>query len=505
MAQRANYKYWAFAAIAIGMFASVVDHGSINIAMPTIAGHFHTNLPTIQWIAIGYTLTISALLLPMGRLSDLMGRKRVYIIGSLVFVAAAALAGASSSLTMLILARVLQGCGAAMTQGTGMAIVMSAFPAQERGKSIGLIMTTVGTGAIAGPAVGGLLVDALGWRSVLFVNIPLVLMGIVASLAILEGARGAKATRGSPQGKFDWLGAALSTGALVTFLLAITNGHKSGWTSPPILTALLGSMALLGSFIWWELRTPAPMLDLRLFQRRVFSYGVSAHFITFLGGSAVLFLMPFYLQRVLGYSPGEAGLIVVPNAICITLLGPLSGLLSDRYGWRWFTVGGLALSVTGLLILSRVSENSSLALVMPALMLHSSGMGLFYSPNSSSILSTVERERYGVASAFLNLIRNTANVTSLAVATAIVTATMASLGHEPSLEAVSGSGGAGVSHAFTSGMRNAYLAMMGLVVVGMLVSALKGEKPALSGVEGPVASPSPSVEGHKKPEQKAQT
>jgi EmrB/QacA subfamily drug resistance transporter len=455
------------------MFGSVVDHGSVNVALPTIAGHFQSDFSTVQWVTIAYALTISALLMPMGRLSDFIGSKKVYIIGSLVFMLGAVAAGSAPNLTTLIAARVLQGCGAAMTQGTGMAIVIAAFPAGERGKAIGLIMTIVGTGAIAGPALGGFLVDAFGWRSVLFANVPVVLLGVAASMAILVESRGVQTGQDSRERKFDWLGAALSTGALITLLLALTNGHRFGWTSPWILVAMLSSIVLLITFIWWELRVTVPLLDLRLFQRKVFSLGVTAHFLTFLGSSAALFLTPFYLQQVLGFTPRETGLILVPNAVCMAVLGPLSGHFSDRYGWRRFTVGGLILSTMALLLLSRLTADSTLAMVMPALILQSSGMGMFYSPSSSSILSAVERERYGVLVGFLNLIRNGANVTSVAMAAAIVTATMGVMGYEPSLDAVRGGGGAGVGDAFTLGLRNAYLAMMGLLLVAMAVSILQ--------------------------------
>ena len=168
-----NYKYLGFGAIAIGSFANVMDHGSTNVALPSIASNFGSDLPTVQWVVIGYLLTISALLLPMGRLADLVGRKEVYITGSLIFVLGAVLAGFSPNLTTLLLSRLLQGVGAAMTQGTGMAIITSMFPSRERGKALGLIMTVVGTGAVAGPAVGGFVVDALDWRWVFFFNAPL--------------------------------------------------------------------------------------------------------------------------------------------------------------------------------------------------------------------------------------------------------------------------------------------------------------------------------------------
>ncbi len=467
-----EYKYWALGAVAIGMFSSAVDHGSVNVALPSIASHFRSDFPTVQWVAIGYALTISALLLPMGRLSDIVGRKKVYIGGSLIFVLGAIVAGFSANLTALFAARVIEGAGAAMTQGTGMAIVVAAFPAHERGKAIGLIITTVGTGSIAGPAIGGFLVDALGWRSVLFANAPVVLLGVVASMAILVDTEEPQAGHDAPGMRFDWLGAALSTGALITLLLALTNGHRSDWTSPIILAAFSSSVVLAAIFVWWELRVTGPLLDLRLFQRSVFSLGVTAHFLTFLGSSASIFLTPFYAQQILGFTPRETGLILVPNAVCMAVLGPISGHFSDRFGWRRFTVGGLVLSASGLFLLSSLTVDSSLFHVMPALMLQSAGMGMFYSPNSSSILSSVEREKYGVLLGFLNLVRNAANVTSIAMATAVVTATMGAMGYEPSLEAVRSGGGAGVGEAFTSGLRNAYFIMMGLLLVSMAVSVL---------------------------------
>ena len=196
--QSPNYKWWAFGAIAVGTFASVADHGSVNIALPSIARNFGTDIPSVQWVVIGYALTISALLLPMGRLADLVGRKNVYIAGSLVFILGALIAGSSPNLPVLILSRLLQGAGAAMTQGTGMAITVAAFPSNERGKAIGSIMTIVGIGAVAGPAVGGVLVDALGWRSVFFVNIPMITLGIVTGLAILHQDREQQPPAGPP-------------------------------------------------------------------------------------------------------------------------------------------------------------------------------------------------------------------------------------------------------------------------------------------------------------------
>ena len=469
MTQRPNFKYWVFGALAIGIFTSVVDHGSVNVALPTIAGEFKTDLPTIQWVVIIYALTIASLLLPMGRLSDLVGRKKIYIIGTVVLAAGAILSGLSPSLEMMFPSRVLQGVGAAMTQGTGMAIITAVFPSNEKGRAIGMFMTMVGVGAIAGPAIGGLVVDAFGWRVVFFLTLPLEAICLVATAFVL---RGWSEVQESSDTEFDWCGATLSTGFLVALLVAMTTGNKAGWTSPLIIGTFGSSVAMLAIFIWWELRSDAPMLDLRLFEGRTFTFGISSAFLTFLGSSAVLFMMPFYLQNVLGYSAKTAGFVVVPGAFCMAVMGTVSGVLSDRFGRRPFTVGGLASSAIGLLILSRVTEYSSLWMVVPALMLMNTGMGIFYSPNSSSVMSTVGQVKYGVVSGFLNLVRNAANVTSIAFATIIVTTTMASQGFEPSLEAVREEV-EGVAPAFTLGLRYAFLAMMGIVLAGMTLSALQ--------------------------------
>ena len=486
MNQAGSNKYVVFGALAIGLFASVVDHGSVIVALPSIAEELQIELPSVQWVVIGYALTISALLLPMGRLADMMGQKRVYILGSLVLMVGAAAAGLAPNIATLLLARLFQGVGAAMTQGTGMAIMTSVFPSHERGRAIGLLMTTVGVGAVVGPAIGGTVVDFIHWRAVFFITIPLGLVGVVATMFVLRHWESERASRGS---RFDWTGALLSTGVLVALLLGLTLAVNLGWMAAPILAAFVLSVGMFVAFIWWELRTDAPMFNLRFFRDRVFSFGISAGFLTFLGQSSVLFLMPFYIQNVLGYSPKIAGLVVMPGALVMAIMGSVSGTLSDKFGWRWFTVGGMLCSTIGLAILSRITDTSSLWEVVPGLILVSGGMGTFYSANSSSVLSAVGRESYGVVSGFLNLVRNSANVISLAIATTIVTVTMGSLGFEPSLEAVRTSSVEGVRGAFTVGMRYAFYVLIALVIASMTVSFLQGKPKTAPRQEQPAPQP----------------
>lgn len=471
LSKRADYKWWAFAAVAIGTLTSVINNGSVIVAVPTIAQHFGTDLATVQWVVIAEGLTVSALLLPMGRLSDLVGRKRVYVSGLIIFVIAAVFAGTSSSIGALIGFKAMQGIGAAMTQGTGMAIVTSIFPANERGKGIGSHASVVGAGGVVGPVVGGLLVSALGWQWVFFIN---VVMGLTALAGIMLIIDSSVFRPASGKRTYDWWGAALSSATLVTFLMAVTNGSRTGWDSPTIIAAAIGSVVLLAAFIWWELRAPSPMLDLSLFKNRVFTFGVLAGFMSFLGVSSVRFLLPFYLQAVLGFGPGQVGLIMVPNAVSRIVFGPISGRLSDRYGWRIFNVVGLLLSSAGLFVFSTLSATTPLFVVLFGIVLQSAGSGIFQAPNNASIFSAADSSKHGVVAALVNLTRNSANVTGVAVSTAIVIAVMLSMGYAADIDPVIEAGpGTGITRAFTAGLKVAYLTMGTLLLAGAVVSFFK--------------------------------
>ena len=485
IAESPNYKWWAYAAIAVGMFLTVMDQSGVNIALPRIAEHFDADIPTVQWITLGYVLSTSAMLMPMGRLSDMIGRRRVYITGFVIFIAAAAFGGSSPNFPLLIVAKVLQGVGSAGIQANGMAMIAEVFPERERGKALGLYMTVIGTGSISGPIVGGILVSALDWRSVFFASVPVGLLAIAAALLVLKPGRPVDAAT-TQRRTFDWAGAALSSGALVMFLLAMTNGYRLGWSSPVIAAGIVVALALLAVFIWWERKAADPILDLDFFSNKVFSMGVGARFLSFLGGSAVFFLMPFYLVQGLGYPASKAGLLMVPGSLCMAIMGPLSGRVSDRIGTRWPAVGGMVLSTSAMYVFSRLSIDSPPIHVIAGMMLSGLGMGAFSSPNTSAIMSSLGRARYGIVSAFLNLTRTSANVSGIVLATTIVTMTMASLGYEPNLSAVSEGGGEGIRAAFVTGLNRAFIGSVCLTALALTLSLLRGEA---------VEAPSPLVEG----------
>ena len=451
---------------------------------------------------MGHALVISILLLPMGRLGDMIGRKRVYVGGFVIFVGSSALAGFSVDLAMLIGAKVIHGVGSAMIQGTAMATLISAFPDSERGKALGTHLSVVGTGVVAGTAIGGFLVDFWGWQAVFLLNVPIGIVTILVSWRVLPDNPGERRPaapnlpapgRFAPGG-FDWLGAALSGAALLIFLLLLGQGDRIGWTSPLVPAGAVVTVIFLLAFIWWELRVSSPLLELRLFRRKLVAMGAIAGWMAFLASSSSRFLLAFYLQQVLGYSPKEIGLFMVPSALCMAALGPIAGRISDRFGWQKLTTGGL---IVGALAWFMMAEGldpggsrfglSPLMLVIVALTVQSMGLGVFYTPNNSSILGAVERSRYGVVSALAQLIRNTANVTSVALFTAVVVITMGSMGVEPSLSAVSPE----VSGAFLEGLRRAFLVMACVLILGAIVCIARGERPK---VTTPSPTPVPAAE-----------
>ena len=473
----ANYKWWVFASVALGLFLTVTDQSGVNIALPRIAEHFGADLPAAQWIALGFTLSTSVMFMPVGRLSDIFGRAHVFMLGFGVFVVAAAIGGTAVAFPMLIAAKLIQGVGVAGIEANGMAMVADIFPERERGKAIGLYMSIIGAGAVGGPVIGGTLVSLLGWRSIYATSFCVGVVALCLAAAVLR--RGvAEGNDESRRTSFDWTGAGLSAIVLVCFLLSITNGHRLGWGSPVILAGFCASVAALAVFVWWEGRAEAPMLDLSFFSSKVFSLGVSARFLSFLAGSAVYFIMPFYLVQGLGLEPSHAGLLMVPGSIAIAVWGPLSGRLSDRIGTRWLTVAGMALTTTGMLMFAALDENSSTIHVMVSIVIEGTGIGLFSSPNTSAIMTAIDSRKFSVASAFLNLVRTSAGLSGIAIFTAIVVYTMSSQGFAPDLSVVSEAGGDKVRLVFIAGMSRAFFAAAVVMFAAMVVSALRPENPA---------------------------
>ena len=468
-----HYKWWVYAAVALGTYFTVVDQTGINIALPFISDQFGLDIPTVQWTLLAYVLTTAIMFMPIGRLADIIGRKNVFLVGLSINIIGAAIAGTATIFPIIVLGKVIQGIGVAGIQGNGMAIIASNFPDSERGKSIGLYTAIIGSGLTSGPIIGGFLVHWLSWRAVFLANVPVGVLAI--SLALLtfkpmvSGAGGASGLR-----TFDWRGAALSAGAFVGFLMAMSNGHRFGWSSTPILVSFAAAGVLFAAFIWWQLKATYPMLDLSLFRSKVMAMAVSARTLNFLATSSVAFLMPFYIINVMGYSPDRVGLLLAPGALCMGVIGPFSGYLSDRFGSRITATIGQSFEASALFSLSQLSPDSSPGYVLMCLVLAGIGAGFFNASNGTAIMSYQDPSKFGIVAALLNVIRTSANITGIAVGTTIVTIIMASHGHEPKLPLTTGDASPAINSAFVSGLNLTYLIAGSLLLVSIVLSALHG-------------------------------
>lgn len=488
--QGPNHKWWALVTVAIGTFMSTLDSSIVNISLPVILGYFHSGLATIQWVVLAYLLTITSLLLTFGRLADIWGRKKVYTIGFGIFTLGSLICGLAAAPSYLIGARVIQAVGAAMLQANGLAITNAVFPGKERGRALGINGTVVATGTTLGPTIGGLLVGAFGWQSIFFVNLPIGIIGIVLALLVLEEGR-ISVRREGAAARFDPLGAILIAIALITLLLALNRGDAVGWFSPQILGLFAVAIVCFVGFVIVERRVVAPLLDLTLFRIRSFATGSLAALCSFLAISANAFLMPFFLQLVLGFSPAEAGLLLTPTSLTLAVVSPLSGWLSDRLGARVLSSLGLALSALALFLLSRLTAGAHYSDVLFRLILLGIGGGIFNSPNTSAVFSSVPRDRYGVVGGFLSMVRNSGQVIGVALAGALVVAAIAPVVGAAGLESLrSGANGGGAPTAllgaFMGGFQRAFLISAVLAACGAIVSLLRGPRPAAA---TPAAAP----------------
>lgn len=456
-----EHRHRVFIICVTGIFITVFDTSSSIVALPTITADFGTHLPIAQWVVLANSLTIAALLVPMGRLSDLIGRKRIYVIGCCLFAGGAAVATLSPSIFSLIGARTLVGTGSAMTQGTAMAILIGNFEIHERARVLGLQMGAVGLGAIAGPAAGGLIVGTIGWRMLFAITAFTMVLIAVSAQRIL---RRRKRRPDTDEPGFDFAGAVLFSSLLVLGLLTLTLGPGRGWLARSTLIGAALFVILLGAFIAVERRHAAPMLDFGLFRNGAFALGAVGAVVAFMCISSMRFLAPFFLQGVKGFGPSSVGLLMMPAALVTAVAAPFVGRMADRFGVRLFANAGLAVALAGLLFFAGLEPDAPTWVVVVGLMVIALGMATFGAPNSTSILNAVESSAHGVAAGFVNLCRNTGNVIGVAFGTAVVTLTMGAAGYSASLSDVGRTADLSVFAAFTRGINVTGLVLLSVAL-----------------------------------------
>jgi EmrB/QacA subfamily drug resistance transporter len=402
-------KWHVLSAVAMGIFLATIDGSIVNVALPTLVRSFGTDFATVQWVVLAYLLGLATLLLSMGRLGDMVGKKPVYNTGFVIFTLGSVLCGLAPSVHWLVAFRVIQAIGASMILALGIAIVTEAFPPNERGKALGISGTIVSIGIVIGPTLGGLILDALSWHWIFFVNLP---VGIVGTLMVL---RFVPALRPKGRQRFDLAGALTLFASLLALLLGLTLGQRLGFAETRVLLLFASSLILLAAFVTIELRTSQPMVELGLFRNSLFSVNLITGLSTFVAMGGTIILMPFYLENVLGYGTRQVGLLMATVPLALGVVAPISGALSDRVGTRPITVLGLLSMVFGFLAMTTLGPGTTTMGYILRFLPVGMGMGIFQSPNNSAVMGAVPRERLGVASGLLSITRTLGQTMGIAV------------------------------------------------------------------------------------------
>ncbi|MBI3555658.1 MAG: MFS transporter [Deltaproteobacteria bacterium] len=494
--QGVEEKWMILASVACGTFMATLDSSIVNVALPSITLAFKTTLSHSRWVVISYLFSITGLLLFFGKLADVIGRKVVFNAGFLIFTFGCLLCALSGTIDQLIVARGLQGFGAAMIMANGPAIITAAFPTNERGKALGTLAMVVSAGLALGPPLGGMLVNDFGWPSIFFVNIPFGLLGAflvhqnvptllgmsgtIEDLAKLAGEHAlprlvrAKIYLGKLQ-YFDWLGVIMWMFIQFGYSLAIDRENALGLAGPLQKMVSFGSGGLLLLFLLWEWSVNDPVLNLSLFRSRLFLASNVAGLFNFIAVSAITLLLPFYLQNVREFKPQQVGLIMTTIPLTIFIVAPISGRLSDIYDSRLLATAGMALLCLAMALLalpnSGLSSTSPTSLIFD-LMLVGAGIGLFQSPNNNSIMGAVPRSHLGVASALLATVRNFGLVTGAAMSTGLLMHYYHLYDAQSSLRDVHAS-----SQNFIIAMRHTFMALAAICSLGIFTSMTRGPRP----------------------------
>lgn len=402
------------AVVWIGIFMATLDGSIVNVALPTLTEFFNTDITTIEWVVMAYLLTITSLLLSLGRISDMVGRKIIFTGGLLLFTIGSGLCALSTTEHELILYRVIQGVGAAMLMATGVAIITHAFPPRERGKAMGLIGTVVSIGSLTGPVIGGVLIQNVGWQSIFYVNIPVGIFGTVMALKVLQ-----KDENNNKDQTFDILGGLTLFISLVSLLLALSEGQEKGWDSGFIRSLFLSSMVFFIIFLLVETRTKQPVINLHHFRNRQFASANISALISFIAMFSVILLMPFYLQNELGFSTQKMGIVFTAVPLVMSVISPISGWLSDRTNSYFLSSIGIGIGSLSILSLGFLTADSSFTDVALRLSFLGLGMGLFQPPNNSIIMGSLPKEQLGIAAGVMGTMRNMGMVIGVAVSGAV--------------------------------------------------------------------------------------
>jgi EmrB/QacA subfamily drug resistance transporter len=407
-----EYKWQAFSVTSIGVMMAAIDSTIVVLALLPIASSLNSDFVTMVWVVIAYLLSNTALVLSLGRIADIYGRKKMYNIGFVVFTIGSVLSGLAPSGDSLVAFRALQGVGAALLTANSFAILSEAFPPRERGKAFGGSAVLWGVGSTVGIVLGGVIIAYTTWRWIFLINLPI---GIFATFWAYRTLKEVKSQ--TAHQSFDLPAALLFTISLFSLVFAVTWGLLYSWANSTVYASLVSAAAFFAAFVIWEQKySKSPIIEFSIFRNRGFSFPVLSMFLQSLALFSVNFLLIFYLEGIGGYSVLTAAYLLVPVAIATAITGPFAGIISDRIGSRAVASSGLAIQVLVLLFLSRLTTSTPLVDIAIAEAFYGMGAGLFFPANTSAIMSASQPGKFGVSSGVMNTFRNTGMVLSFALA-----------------------------------------------------------------------------------------
>ena len=497
-----NSRWWTLGAMCVALFMIMLDNTVVNVALPSIERDLHASLSSLEWTVNAYTLALAVGLITAGRLGDIFGRRRLFIIGVTIFGISSLVIGLAPNVGVMIAFRAIQGIGAACMMPASLAIVTNTFPREERGTAIG---TWAGVSALAlaiGPVVGGFLTEYVSWRAIFFINPPIAVIAVAGALFAAHESRDETVSR-----NIDYAGVALLTIGLLALVLALIEGNSWGWGSAKTIGLLAVALGSVIGFVVVEPRVRFPMIDFAFFRSRT-SAGVNivAVIVSF-AMFAQIFFMTFYMQNVMGLSPLATGVRFLPATVLLVIFGPVSGRLTDRIGPRPLMVTGIVLAAIAIFIQSHITVTSGYLLLLPGFVLMGCGLGLVMSPMSTAAMNAVDRTKAGAAGGVLSTSRMVGGTLGVAVMGAIVTTIGKSqldqsLPHLPDAQRARiasslGSGGVPGGHApavIISAVQHAFVSALSTGLLVCSIVTLLGAVFAWVLIEPKVATPAPQVE-----------
>ena len=459
--------------VVLSTFMSTLDSSIVNVALPRMADSLGVTTASIQFVATSYLIVISGTVLIFGKLGDMFGKTTMFTLGVIVFTIGSLLCGLSHSYWFLIMARAIQAIGAAGTMANNQGIVTEVFPVQERGKALGLLGTAVALGSLVGPGLGGMIVGVLSWEYIFTINVPIGILAVIGAFFLLPK------TKTKANGRMDLYGAILFIVTIVSLFGALSEGLNLGFGTPLILTGFFLAAVSFAVFLVVEKKRKDPMIQLDIFKNGLFSLSIFCGFISFVAMFCNNIILPFYLQDVMEFSPQKAGLIMMAYPLILMVVAPVSGHLSDKIGSEILTFIGLVFTSVGLFSMSFLNENSAVITMVSLIGIMSVGMGLFQSPNNSLIMSTVSRDKLGVAGSINALVRNVGMVCGIALATTLLYGMMSSrLGYRVT-DYIPGR-----NDAFLYGMNIVYITASAICMLGAVLTFFRLKRKNITAMAG---------------------